>query len=144
MITKSEVLAMAEHAGIHRRTHPEGTKEMWCWEDAIERFHTLAFEAGRKAEREECAKVCEKRAETRWEEYGVTEDDTGASYYPRSHEWCDTADEEANDCATAIRDRLKPKFSEVGCSQCGQIFGPGNSGYSHCSDHSHIRARSAK
>ena len=140
MTTRDEVLAMAREAGIKYRHTPVGTNEMWCYDDAILRFAALVA----AAEREECAKVCEKRAETRWEEYGVTEDDTGASYYPRSHEWCDTADEEANDCATAIRDRLKPKFSEVGCSQCGQIFGPGNSGYSHCSDHSHIRARSAK
>lgn len=41
-MTRDEVLAMAEQAGIHRRSHPEGTKEMWCWEDAIERFHALA------------------------------------------------------------------------------------------------------
>ncbi len=66
MTTRDEVLAMAEHAGIHRRTHPEGTKEMWCWEDAIERFHTLAFEAGRKAEREECAKDKVDAERYRW------------------------------------------------------------------------------
>lgn len=52
---------------------------------------------------EECARVCEKRAETRWREYGITEYDTNASYYPSSHEWCDTADEEAEGCAAAIR-----------------------------------------
>lgn len=27
------------------------------------------------------------------------------------------------------------KFSSVSCSQCGRMFGPGNSGYSHCEDH---------
>lgn len=28
------------------------------------------------------------------------------------------------------------KFTSVYCSQCGGIFGPGDSGYSHCKDHS--------
>jgi hypothetical protein len=28
-----------------------------------------------------------------------------------------------------------PKFQNVSCSQCGQSFGPGNSGFSHCADH---------
>lgn len=143
MTTRDEVLAMAKKCGakeVLSYNRFSGPVVLRILDTELERFAALVA----AAEREECAKVCEKRAETRWEEYGVTEDDTGASYYPRSHEWCDTADEEANDCATAIRDRLKPKFSEVGCSQCGQIFGPGNSGYSHCSDHSHIRARSAK
>jgi len=55
MTTRDEVLAMAEQAGIKRRSHPEGTREMWCWEDAIERFHALAV----AKEREECAKVAE-------------------------------------------------------------------------------------
>jgi len=27
------------------------------------------------------------------------------------------------------------KFENVSCSQCGQSFGPGEHGYSHCSDH---------
>ena len=27
------------------------------------------------------------------------------------------------------------KFAETFCSQCGQAFGPGDSGFSHCSDH---------
>lgn len=29
-----------------------------------------------------------------------------------------------------------PRFAETFCSQCGHAFGPGNSGYSHCWDHS--------
>lgn len=49
MTTKPEVLAMAEQAGIKYRHTPVGTNEMWCYDDAIERFHALAFEAGRKA-----------------------------------------------------------------------------------------------
>ena len=28
------------------------------------------------------------------------------------------------------------KFQNVYCSQCGQGFGPGDSGFSHCRDHS--------
>lgn len=28
-----------------------------------------------------------------------------------------------------------PKFDNVFCSQCGQDFGPGDHGYSHCQDH---------
>jgi hypothetical protein len=28
-----------------------------------------------------------------------------------------------------------PKFNETFCSQCGKSFGPGDTGYSHCSDH---------
>ncbi len=29
----------------------------------------------------------------------------------------------------------KPKFEKTYCSQCGKEFGPGDHGYSHCSDH---------
>jgi hypothetical protein len=29
----------------------------------------------------------------------------------------------------------EPRFANVSCSQCGQSFGPGASGYSHCWDH---------
>ena len=28
-----------------------------------------------------------------------------------------------------------PKFKVTYCSQCGGEFGPGNHGYSHCTDH---------
>ena len=28
-----------------------------------------------------------------------------------------------------------PRFHVVTCSACGESFGPGNSGYSHCYDH---------
>lgn len=28
-----------------------------------------------------------------------------------------------------------PKFQKTYCSQCGKSFGPGNHGFSHCSDH---------
>ena len=29
-----------------------------------------------------------------------------------------------------------PKFDNVSCSQCGQSFGPGDSGFSDCEEHS--------
>ena len=29
----------------------------------------------------------------------------------------------------------KPEFKRVYCSQCGEEFGPRDSGYSHCEDH---------
>jgi len=28
-----------------------------------------------------------------------------------------------------------PRYLSVSCSQCGQSFGPGDAGFSHCSDH---------
>lgn len=30
-----------------------------------------------------------------------------------------------------------PKFTNVGCSNCGGEFGPGNHGFSHCEHHSY-------
>lgn len=31
-----------------------------------------------------------------------------------------------------------PKFDATYCSQCGNVFGPGNNGFSHCADHGQI------
>ncbi len=28
-----------------------------------------------------------------------------------------------------------PRFENVSCSQCGEAFGPGDNGFSHCEDH---------
>ncbi len=41
-----------------------------------------------------------------------------------------------------------PRFDDVTCSQCGQSFGPGDHGFSHCSDHApkvvnYVAARAA-
>ena len=33
-----------------------------------------------------------------------------------------------------------PKFPETSCSQCGGSFGPGNHGFSHCSQHEYAAA----
>ena len=30
---------------------------------------------------------------------------------------------------------MEPKFPVTHCSQCGESFGPGDHGYSHCDDH---------
>ena len=57
-----------------------------------------------KAAYEAAAKVCEKRAERRFEEHGYTEPDTNAGYYiGRWKDLGDSLDEEDADCARAIR-----------------------------------------
>lgn len=33
------------------------------------------------------------------------------------------------------------RFQETFCSQCGHGFGPGDSGFSHCSDHTPARIK---
>ncbi len=38
----------------------------------------------------------------------------------------------------AILKAKKTRFAKVYCSQCGQCFGPGESGFSHCNDHRHL------
>lgn len=35
------------------------------------------------------------------------------------------------------------KFPDTFCSQCGESFGPGDSGYSHCQDHRAVRGRNS-
>lgn len=37
-----------------------------------------------------------------------------------------------------------PRFPITGCSQCGQAFGPGNSGFSHCKHHKGMRPLTAR
>lgn len=34
--------------------------------------------------------------------------------------------------------KKQPKFKQTYCSQCGEAFGPGDHGYSHCKDHEGI------
>ncbi|MBR7998294.1 hypothetical protein KDW53_03885 [Burkholderia vietnamiensis] len=38
-------------------------------------------------------------------------------------------------------DDERPRFANVGCSACGQKFGPGSAGFSHCADHAGRRVR---
>lgn len=68
MTTRDEVLAMAEQAGA--RPIYNGTNRLpgvlTIDADALKRFHALAFEAGRKAEREECAKDKVDAERYRW------------------------------------------------------------------------------
>lgn len=37
--------------------------------------------------------------------------------------------------------RVAPRFPEVSCSQCGQSFGPGDNGFSHCKNHAGLRGK---
>lgn len=37
--------------------------------------------------------------------------------------------------AAIAQPMVSPRFENVSCSQCGQEFGPGNAGFSHCEDH---------
>jgi hypothetical protein len=39
------------------------------------------------------------------------------------------------DSRAALTHETQPRFANVSCSQCGRDFGPGEHGYSHCSDH---------
>lgn len=34
-----------------------------------------------------------------------------------------------------VDERIAARFKSVSCSQCGQSFGPGDCGFSHCADH---------
>lgn len=38
----------------------------------------------------------------------------------------------------AAIERMAPRFSHTLCSQCGAMFGAGDSGYSHCEHHQHL------
>lgn len=40
-------------------------------------------------------------------------------------------------------ERTTPQFQNVFCSNCGQEFGPGNDGFSHCENHRGLKARTA-
>jgi DNA-directed RNA polymerase subunit RPC12/RpoP len=40
----------------------------------------------------------------------------------------------------AERTKVRYKFSNVFCSQCGNDFGPGNHGFSACKEHAGIRS----
>ncbi len=34
-----------------------------------------------------------------------------------------------------VEQPVRPRFELVFCSQCGESFGPGDEGFSHCADH---------
>jgi hypothetical protein len=63
----------------------------------------------REALIEQCARVCERRAEQRFDEHGIRESDTNATYYKASvEEECTWKDEDDADCAAAIRALAAP------------------------------------
>jgi hypothetical protein len=35
---------------------------------------------------------------------------------------------------------VKPRFDNVSCSSCGNGFGPGDNGFSHCESHAGMKA----
>jgi hypothetical protein len=62
------------------------------------------IDAVKREVKEKCAEACEKIADERFEEYGITESDTGASYYSgRTGDEYEARDEEDHNCAAAIR-----------------------------------------
>ena len=41
-------------------------------------------------------------------------------------------------CPECLEKDEAARFKNVFCSQCGETFGPGDHGYSHCTDHAGI------
>lgn len=52
----------------------------------------------------------------------------------------ETSEAEARTPGALWLDLPKPRFVNVICSNCGSAFGPGDSGFSHCESHKHLRA----
>ncbi len=52
-----------------------------------------------------------------------------------------TPDRSDFDAAVAKITGAAPRFPDVSCSQCGQSFGPGDSGFSHCANHRHLKGK---
>lgn len=74
---RDKIIAAAEEAGSSIVGGEDGT-DTQCWtgdiaftDETLEAFYTIAFEAGRVAEREECAKVCDEKwkRETNFDAY---------------------------------------------------------------------------
>ena len=55
MTTREQIIAVANEVGLQPYYDAQ--------EVAIERFYAIAFEAGRVAEREECALICDSHAD---------------------------------------------------------------------------------
>lgn len=99
-----------------------------------------------KAEREACAKVCRDRAAkiTAETERLITEEPDEVTAL-RSTAWQLTVAENeilkrSNPIERRVRARTSTlKFANVFCSQCGQEFGPGDHGFSHCENHKGLR-----
>jgi len=69
MTTREQIIAAARESDPGFGSHTLGGSVVGF--DAVERFYTIAFEAGRVAEREECAKVCDEKwkRETNFDAY---------------------------------------------------------------------------
>lgn len=67
---------------------------------------------------------------------------SGLSPHWRYQPW---ANEIVSECETVRfdRNRVKPRFQETHCSQCGSTFGPGDHGYSDCDRHRDLHAKIA-
>jgi len=61
MTTREQIISAARESDPGFGSHTLGGSVVGF--DAVERFYTIAFEAGRVAEREECAKACDEIAE---------------------------------------------------------------------------------
>lgn len=79
----------------------------------------------------------ERMPNGKWNDWGWTEDASKAipvgTYWERRF----VSDMRAchRPCVIAVHHEPMPRFLETFCSHCGEAFGPGNSGYSHCDQH---------
>ncbi len=60
MTTREQIIAAAKEAGI---TYSGTMPEIFDSQDVLAKFYAIAFEAGRVAEREACAALCDEIAE---------------------------------------------------------------------------------
>lgn len=57
---KDKIIAAAKEVGMPQGASDDFHTTLWLlWYPEIKRFYAIAFEAGRQAEREECAALCE-------------------------------------------------------------------------------------
>lgn len=85
--------------------------------------------------------LVEKQQDTNRYNNGYVEHDTGAWVGP---EWVDTVHEALDDLVASAEASKGYRFSWTRCSACGKEFGPGDCGYSHCSDHEVAAAQVAQ
>jgi len=48
---------------------------------------------------------------------------------------CELKDDENKN----LWEEVKPRFDDVSCSSCGEGFGPGDNGFSHCESHAGMK-----
>lgn len=92
-MTKDEIIKLAREAGIDKWWN-SGSELRETFDAHLEAFARACYEAGRTAERNECAKVCEERSAY----YDSGDDDRPDSRRAIA----------AKACAAAIRARGKP------------------------------------